>query len=45
MTITLATINLFNYLEPPNTFYQFDNIYTNEQWQKKTLGLRLKFSS
>ncbi|MDF4805365.1 endonuclease/exonuclease/phosphatase family protein, partial [Vibrio parahaemolyticus] len=42
MTITLATINLFNYLEPPNAFYQFDNIYTNEQWQKKNAWFATK---
>ena len=26
---------LFNYLEPPNAYYDFDRIYSAEQWQKK----------
>ncbi|WP_299013162.1 endonuclease/exonuclease/phosphatase family protein [uncultured Photobacterium sp.] len=33
--IKIATFNLFNYLEPPFAFYDFDNIYDSEQWQKK----------
>lgn len=33
--ISIATINLFNYLEPPNAYYDFQNIYSQEQWQKK----------
>jgi len=28
-------LNLFNYLEPPNAYYDFDRIYSAEQWQKK----------
>ncbi len=28
-------MNLFNYLEPPNAYYDFDRIYSAEQWQKK----------
>lgn len=35
MSTSFATINLFNYLTPPNAFYQFDNIYTQAQWLKK----------
>ncbi|TEW53792.1 endonuclease/exonuclease/phosphatase family protein [Psychromonas sp. RZ22] len=31
----IATFNLFNYLAPPNAFYDFDRIYSAEQWQKK----------
>jgi len=31
----VATINLFNYIAPPNAFYEIDNIYTQRQWQKK----------
>lgn len=31
----IATFNLFNYLEPPNAFYEFERIYSAEQWQKK----------
>ncbi|WP_211315196.1 endonuclease/exonuclease/phosphatase family protein [Photobacterium lipolyticum] len=34
-TIKVATFNLFNYLEPPSAFYDFDKIYSQEQWQKK----------
>ena len=33
--ITVATFNLFNYLAPPDAFYDFDRIYSAEQWQKK----------
>lgn len=31
----IATFNLFNYLEPPNAYYDFDRIYSSEQWEKK----------
>ncbi|KTF15809.1 endonuclease/exonuclease/phosphatase family protein [Pseudoalteromonas sp. H105] len=31
----MATFNLFNYLEPPNAFYDFEKIYTAHQWAKK----------
>ncbi|MGF1717705.1 endonuclease/exonuclease/phosphatase family protein [Photobacterium chitinilyticum] len=34
-TIKVATFNLCNYLEPPYAFYDFENIYSAEQWQKK----------
>lgn len=33
--IKIATFNLFNYLEPPFAYYDFENIYSAEQWQKK----------
>ena len=26
---------MFNYLEPPNAYYEFERIYSAEQWQKK----------
>ncbi|MEZ9706759.1 endonuclease/exonuclease/phosphatase family protein, partial [Vibrio breoganii] len=26
--ITFATFNLLNYLEPPNAYYDFENIYS-----------------
>ncbi|TMM43152.1 endonuclease/exonuclease/phosphatase family protein [Colwellia ponticola] len=26
---------MFNYLEPPNAYYEFERIYSVEQWQKK----------
>jgi endonuclease/exonuclease/phosphatase family metal-dependent hydrolase len=31
----LCTFNLLNYNAPPNACYETDNIYTNEQWQRK----------
>lgn len=33
--LRIATFNLFNYLEPPNAFYEFERIYSAKQWQKK----------
>ena len=33
--LKIATFNLFNYLEPPNAYYDFDRIYSAVQWQKK----------
>jgi len=33
--LKIATFNLFNYLEPPNAFYEFERIYSAQQWQKK----------
>jgi endonuclease/exonuclease/phosphatase family metal-dependent hydrolase len=33
--LKIATFNLFNYLEPPNAYYDFENIYSAEQWLKK----------
>ena len=35
MQLKIATFNLFNYLEPPNAYYEFERIYSAEQWQKK----------
>ncbi len=32
---TIATFNLFNFIEPPQAFYAFDNIYSNIEWRKK----------
>ncbi|MFW7526293.1 endonuclease/exonuclease/phosphatase family protein [Vibrio ostreicida] len=34
-TLTLATANLFNFIKPPNAFYDFENIYDNAAWQQK----------
>ncbi|WNC74131.1 endonuclease/exonuclease/phosphatase family protein [Thalassotalea psychrophila] len=34
-SIKIATFNLFNYLEPPFAFYDFEKILSSEQWQKK----------
>ncbi|MDQ2045767.1 endonuclease/exonuclease/phosphatase family protein [Pseudoalteromonas sp. 20-92] len=33
--LKIATFNLFNYLEPPNAYYEFEKIYTGQQWAKK----------
>lgn len=33
--LKIATFNLFNYLEPPNAYYEFERIYTAVQWAKK----------
>ena len=33
--LKIATFNLFNYLEPPNAYYEFERIYTAEQWVRK----------
>ena len=33
--LKIATFNLFNYLEPPNAYYEFERIYSAEQWYKK----------
>jgi endonuclease/exonuclease/phosphatase family metal-dependent hydrolase len=35
LQLKIATFNLFNYLEPPNAYYEFERIYSAEQWQKK----------
>lgn len=34
-TLTFATANLFNFLKPPDAFYEFSNIYAQEEWQAK----------
>nr|WP_284676484.1 endonuclease/exonuclease/phosphatase family protein [Vibrio sinus] len=33
--MTVTTLNLFNYLSPPNAFYSQENIYTEAQWLQK----------
>ncbi|NQZ23388.1 MAG: endonuclease/exonuclease/phosphatase family protein [Colwellia sp.] len=35
LQLKIATFNLFNYLEPPNAYYDFERIYSAVQWQKK----------
>ncbi|MCL1049100.1 endonuclease/exonuclease/phosphatase family protein [Shewanella abyssi] len=35
LTVKVASFNLFNYLEPPLAYYDFENIYSGEQWAKK----------
>jgi endonuclease/exonuclease/phosphatase family metal-dependent hydrolase len=38
--LKIATLNLQNYLEPPNAFYDFEQIYTVIQWDKKNHWIR-----
>ncbi|WP_221931771.1 endonuclease/exonuclease/phosphatase family protein [Thalassomonas sp. M1454] len=33
--IKVATFNLFNFIEPPLAFYDFDKILSTQQWHKK----------
>ncbi|WOT04522.1 endonuclease/exonuclease/phosphatase family protein [Shewanella youngdeokensis] len=33
--VKVASFNLFNYIEPPFAYYDFENIYSSEQWAKK----------
>ncbi len=34
-TLTFATANLFNFVEPPNAYYDFENIYDCHGWSEK----------
>ena len=34
-TLTFATANLFNFVAPPNAFYDFENIYETQAWAEK----------
>lgn len=34
-TLTFATANLFNFIAPPDAFYEFNNIYEEEAWLGK----------
>ncbi|EHH2454296.1 endonuclease/exonuclease/phosphatase family protein [Vibrio parahaemolyticus] len=33
--MTFVTANLFNFVAPPNAYYNFENIYSQEQWRDK----------
>ncbi|GLT16971.1 hypothetical protein GCM10007938_07480 [Vibrio zhanjiangensis] len=33
--LTFATANLFNFIQPPDAFYDFENIYSKQEWEKK----------
>ncbi len=35
LTLRFASLNLLNYLAPPNAFYEFMNIYSEEEWHQK----------
>lgn len=39
-TLKVTTCNLCNYVEPPNAFYDMENIYSEKQWQQKTRWLK-----
>lgn len=45
LTLNISTINLFNYIEPPNAYYHSDQIYTHLQWQQKHEWLNHVISS
>ncbi len=44
MQVRFTTANLFNYLAPPNAFYDFENIYEAPQWHKKQQWLSRNFA-
>ncbi|MDC5838628.1 endonuclease/exonuclease/phosphatase family protein [Vibrio europaeus] len=44
-TLTFATANLFNFVEPPQAFYDFENIYDSEAWQEKCRWTQEKLTS
>ncbi|MCL1088351.1 endonuclease/exonuclease/phosphatase family protein [Shewanella profunda] len=33
--LKIASVNLFNFIEPPLAYYDFENIYSHGQWKKK----------
>ncbi|MFQ6372596.1 endonuclease/exonuclease/phosphatase family protein [Shewanella sp. YIC-542] len=37
---SVATLNLFNFAAPPLAYHQFDNIYSQAQWQQKCDWIR-----
>ncbi|WP_250655099.1 endonuclease/exonuclease/phosphatase family protein [Alkalimarinus coralli] len=41
----VCTFNLFNYLLPPNAFYESENIYTQPKWEKKERWIGEQLSS
>lgn len=41
-TLTFATANLFNFMEPPGAFYDFENIYESKEWNDKCLWTKKK---
>ncbi|MDC5851778.1 endonuclease/exonuclease/phosphatase family protein [Vibrio europaeus] len=44
-TLSFATANLFNFVEPPKAFYDFENIYDGEAWQEKCRWTQEKLTS
>ncbi|NOH71688.1 endonuclease/exonuclease/phosphatase family protein [Vibrio pectenicida] len=43
--LIFATANLFNFIEPPCAFYDFENIYSREKWEKKYRWTRKTIAS
>jgi endonuclease/exonuclease/phosphatase family metal-dependent hydrolase len=41
----ICSFNLFNYIKPPNAFYELDNIYSEGQWEKKERWLNNQLSN
>lgn len=37
--LSFATANLFNFIEPPSAFYDFENIYDSDAWRDKCLWI------
>lgn len=40
--ITFATANLFNFVAPPGAYYDFENIYSRDDWQDKLAWTKLQ---
>lgn len=43
--LTFASANLFNFVEPPNAYYDFENIYERESWSDKCRWTKEKLVS
>lgn len=41
--IRIASINLFNFIAPPDAYYDFENIYSQDQWAKKLAWFKAFF--
>jgi len=41
----ICSFNLFNYIKPPNAFYELENIFSESQWGKKEKWLSDQLSS
>ena len=41
----VCTFNLFNYVLPPNAFYEIENIYTQSKWEKKQRWISQQLSN
>lgn len=40
LSLRFSSLNLQNFAAPPLASYEFDNIYSQAQWQQKTSWLR-----